>query len=201
MAQLSLPIKRFIMGLKRPSKTKNLRLLQERGETLGSFSIRAATYADIPALAALHVRTWSETYWTTAFPPTIQIREYQWRQQFQLTDESWFCFVVENRNGELVGFAKGKTYSHSDLPGFSGELNKIYLIRNYQRIGLGKQLFLQVVRKFLSKGISNMVLFGVAENPSCAFHEAMGGEKLFAKNGEFHGGYCWRDLRILVPPT
>ena len=201
MAQLSLPLKRFIMGLKRPSKTKNLRLLQERGETLGSFSIREATYADIPALAALHVRTWSETYWTTAFPPTIQIREYQWRQQFQVTDESWFCFVVENRNGELVGFAKGKTYSHNDLPGFSGELNKIYLLRTYQRIGLGKQLFLQVVRKFLSKGISNMVLFGVAENPSCAFHEAMGGEKLFAKNGEFHGGYCWRDLRIIPAPT
>jgi hypothetical protein len=62
-------------------------------------------------------------------------------------------------------------------------------------------LFLQVVRKFLSKGISNMVLFGVAENPSCAFHEAMGGEKLFAKNGEFHGGYCWRDLRIIPAPT
>jgi hypothetical protein len=28
--------------------------------------------------------------------------------------------------------------------------------------------------------------------------EALGGERLFAKNGEFHGGYCWRDLQKLV---
>jgi hypothetical protein len=46
-------------------------------------------------------------------------------------------------------------------------------------------------------GIHNMVLFGVAENPSCKFHEAVGGEKLYSKQGEFHGGYCWRDLQKL----
>ena len=194
MAQLGLPLKRFIMGLKRPSKAKNLRGLSKRGETVESFTIREATSADVPALAALHVKTWSETYWTVVFPPTVQIREYQWRQQFQVTDGSWFCYVVQSRNGELVGFAKGKTYSHDDLPEFSGELNKIYLLREYQRIGLGKKLFLQVVKRFLSMGINNMVLFGVAENPSGGFHEAMGGERLYAKNGEFHGGYCWREL-------
>jgi hypothetical protein len=49
-------------------------------------------------------------------------------------------------------------------------------------------------------------LFGVPENPSCAFHEAMGGERLYAENGEFHGGYGWRDLhdvvnRTGIPPT
>jgi hypothetical protein len=43
-----------------------------------------------------------------------------------------------------------------------------------------------------------VVLFGVAENPSCKFHEALGGEKLYAENGEFHGGYCWRDLEKLA---
>jgi len=91
-----------------------------------------------------------------------------------------------------------QNYSHSDLPDFAGELNKIYILREYQRLGLGKRLIGYVARKFLSKGITNMVLFGIAENPSGYFHEAVGGEKLYSKKGEFHGGYCWRDLKNLV---
>jgi L-amino acid N-acyltransferase YncA len=189
---------RFILGLKQPSKKKNIRLLNKRGESLSNFKIREASIGDVPALAALHVKTWSQTYWMTLYPPTYAIRYSQWQQLFSKKNESWFCFVVENKNGELVGFAKGQTYSHQDLPEFSGELNKIYLLREYQRIGLGRKLVGVVARKFLSMGISNMVLFGTAENPSNKFHEALGGEKLIAKNGEFHGGYCWRDLKKLA---
>ena len=55
-----------------------------------------------------------------------------------------------------------------------------------------------VARRFLSQGISSMLLFGEARNPSNGFYEAMAAEKLFAANGEFHGGYGWRDLRRLV---
>ena len=198
MGRLSITIKRFIMGLPGPSKAANLRRLQRRGEDPNSFIIREAVEADIPALSALHVKTWAQTYWLTLRPPGYRIREWQWREQFKKNDGSWFCFVIENSKKQLIGFAKGKKYSHSDLPDFSGELNKIYLLREYQRSGLGRRLMGNVARKFLSLDISNMVLFGVAENPSCYFHEALRGEKLYSKKGEFHGGYCWRDLQQLV---
>ena len=198
MSNLRLAIKRFIMDIPRPSKITNIQRLRKRGEKAESFIIREAAISDIPALSALHVKSWAQTYWTTFRPPTYQIREWQWREQFKVTNESWFCFVIENSKGQLIGFAKGKSYSHSDLPDFSGELNKIYLLREYQRLGLGRRLMGNVARKFLSLGISNMVLFGVAENPSCLFHEALGGEKLYSKKGEFHGGYCWRNLQSLA---
>ena len=186
------------MDIPRPSKAANIRRLSGRGERIESFIIREAIETDIPALAALHVKTWSQTYWTVLRPPTYKIREWQWKDQFKKNDGSWFCFVIDNSKGQLVGFAKGKKYSHSDLPDFSGELNKIYILREYQRLGLGKRLLGHVARKFLSMGIKNMVLFGVAENPSGLFHEAMEGEKLFSKKGAFHGGYCWRNLQQLV---
>ena len=198
MSHFSLAIKRFIMNIPRPSKAANIRRRKRRGEKAESFIIREATAEDIPALAALHVKTWAQTYWTVLHPPTYKIREWQWRDQFENNDGSWFCFVIGNSKGELIGFAKGKNYSHSDLPDFAGELNKIYILREYQRLGLGKRLIGYVARKFLSKGITNMVLFGVAENPSGYFHEAVGGEKLYSKKGEFHGGYCWRDLKKLA---
>src|SRR4051812_22590132 len=120
MKNLSTSIKRFVLGLKRPSKKANLRLLNARNESLSSLIIRDARIEDISALATLHVKTWSETYWTILSPPNFKIREYQWHQQFQIIDGSWFCFVIENKQGQLVGFAMGKTYSHSDLAEFSG---------------------------------------------------------------------------------
>lgn len=165
MKNLITAIVRVLLGLKRPSKATNTRRLWERGQTLSSFIIREATPADIPALAALHVKTCSETYWNVRHPPNYELREYQWREQFQKQDGKWFCFVVEDRSGALVGFAKGVAYASNDLPGYSGELNKIYLLRDYQRLGLGRRLVGHVARRFLSQGISSMVLFGVAQNP------------------------------------
>ena len=104
-----------------------------------SFIIREATAADIPALADLHVKTFNQTHGEVLKKPTYEIRERQWREAFEVTDGSWFCFVIEGSNGELVGFAKGTPYDHHDLPDFSGELNKIYLLREYHRQGLGRR--------------------------------------------------------------
>jgi ribosomal protein S18 acetylase RimI-like enzyme len=163
-----------------------------------SLIIREATAADIPALADLHVRTWNATYPDVLKKPTYEIRERQWREAFDVTDGSWFCFVVQAPTGELVGFAKGVPYRHRDLPDFAGELSKIYLLREYQRQGLGRQLVGHVARRFLSQGITSMVLFADADNPSCRFYEAVGGERLLDPAGQFHGGYGWHDLRWLA---
>jgi hypothetical protein len=43
-----------------------------------------------------------------------------------------------------------------------------------------------------------MTLFGVPQNPSCAFHEAMGGERLYSEKGTFDGCYRWSDLKKLI---
>ena len=127
---------------------------------------------------------------------TYEIREWQWRQAFANADGNWFCFVIERQNGDLIGFAKGIPYT-GDLPDFAGELNKIYLLREYQRLGLGSRLIGYVARRFLSQCIQSMLLFGEARNPSNRFYEALGAERLLTDSGEFHGGYGWRDLRSL----
>jgi L-amino acid N-acyltransferase YncA len=189
---------RFANGWRRPTKAANERALCSRGETLESFAIREAVPEDLPALAALHVRTWADTYPDVKQPPSFALRERQWREQFQVTDGSWFCFVVANQKDELIGFAKGTMPSSADSSDGSGQLSKIYLLREYQRLGLGRRLVGYVARRFLSKGIHSMVLFGTPQNPSCAFHEALGGERMFAENGEFHGGYRWPDLKRLA---
>jgi GNAT superfamily N-acetyltransferase len=112
-------------------------------------------------------------------------------------DGSWFCFVVENDRGELVGFAKGKPHD-GGVPGFAGELNKIYVLQRFHRQGVGRLLLCNVARRFLERGVTSMLLFGEATNPSNGFYEAFGAERLYSPSGEFHGGYGWRDLHQLV---
>jgi ribosomal protein S18 acetylase RimI-like enzyme len=164
-----------------------------RGPLLDSLIIREATPADIPALANLHVTTWAATYPGVESPPTFEIRERQWRDAFANTDRSWFCFVVQRQDGELVGIAKGRP---SDHPDYGGELNKIYLLSEYQRQGLGRRLVGHVARRFLSQGVTSMWLFGDARNPSSAAWKALGAVK--TDDDPATGNYGWRDLRQLA---
>jgi GNAT superfamily N-acetyltransferase len=85
------------------------------------------------------------------------------------------------------------------VPGFEGELDKIYVLRAWHRCGIGRALVEQVARRFLAEGVGSMLLFGDPRNPSNGFYERLGAERLFSPAGEFHGGYGWRDLRRLVP--
>jgi GNAT superfamily N-acetyltransferase len=159
-----------------------------------SLPIRQATAADILALAQLHVTTWNATYAPMLMKgPPVAVRERQWREAFSNMDGSWFCFVVENAKHELVGFAKGR---ESDHPEYGGELNKIYLLRDYQGLGLGRRLVGHVARRFLSQGITSMWLFGDARNPSSNVWRALGATK--TDDDPASGNYGWRDLRQLA---
>lgn len=163
-----------------------------------AFHIRDAHQGDVPALARLHVQTFNETHrGGHSGGPTVALRERQWGDAFGAMDGTWFCFVVEDDAGGLVGFAKGTPHD-GGVPGFAGELNKIYLLRRLHRQGIGRLLLCHVARRFLERGVTSMLLFGEARNPSNGFYEAFGAERLYSDKGEFDGGYGWRDLHALV---
>jgi GNAT superfamily N-acetyltransferase len=163
-----------------------------------SFTIRRATSDDIEAIARLHVQTFNETHTRgCGGGPTYALREQQWRNAFAHDDGTWFCFVVTDATGGLVGFAKGTPHD-GGVPGFAAELNKIYVLRQFHRRGLGWLLLCHVASQFLEQGVTSMLLFGDAANPSNGFYEAFGAERLYSDAGEFHGAYGWRDLNALV---
>lgn len=163
-----------------------------------SFHIRDASSDDVAALARLHVQTFNETHrGGHGGGPSFELRERQWREAFTVTDGSWFCFVVEDDTGELVGFAKGTPHD-GGAPGFAGELNKIYVLGRLHRQGVGRLLLCNVARTFLQQGVTSMLLFGEATNPSNGFYEAFGAERLYSDSGEFNGAYGWRNLHTLV---
>lgn len=128
--------------------------------------------------------------------PGYDVREHQWRAAFE-DAAAWFGCVAEPADGQLVGFASG-TLHDGGVPGFEGELNKIYVLREWYRHGIGRRLVEWVARRFLERGITSMLLFGDASSPSNGFYERLGAERLHSPEGRFHGGHGWRDLRQLV---
>lgn len=187
---------RRLAGLTRPNANSNRRRLAARGESLDAFVLREATPADLPALVDLHVTLWNKTYPLYHPKPTHAIRERQWQHAFECGNpDSWCCFVLERSDGTLIGFAKGILSEH---PEYGGELSKIYLRWDYHRLGLGRRLMEAVAHWFLDRGITSMVLFAEASNPSCGFYEAMGGVMLPHDNGRKSGNYGWKDLGKLV---
>ncbi len=186
---------RFVRALRSPSKATNQRRLLDRGESIAPLIIREAEVDDIPKLAALHVKTWNATYFPTMGPP-VEVREWQWVKRFATDDGTWFCFVIERPDSELVGFAQGNV---SDNPDFEGELNKIYLLSEYQRLGLGRRLVAHVVRRFLAQGVVSMWVYSDETNPSGHFYKVLGGKNLLNADGTVnHGNYGWRDLNALA---
>lgn len=111
------------------------------------------------------MRTFNETHCGgRAEGPSYELRERQWHDAFAVIDGSWFCFVVEDDAGEAIGFAKGMPHD-GGVPGFAGELNKIYVLRQFHRRGLGRLLLCSVARRFVERKITSMLLFGEATNP------------------------------------
>jgi ribosomal protein S18 acetylase RimI-like enzyme len=161
------------------------------------FHVRRATFADVHKLAAVHVHAFNETHrGGRAGGPSQELREQQWREKLEELDDKCFCFVVEAEGGELVAFANGKPHD-GGVPGFLGQLDKIYALRRVHRQGVGRLLLCAVARQFLAADVTSMLLFGEATNPANGFYERFGGERLQA-GGEFHGAYGWRNLRALA---
>lgn len=185
---------RFINSLKRSSPKRNRQLLQQRGETIDSFSIREATIEDVGELAILHVTTWNDTYNVQSGGPSVQLREYQWREKFSKKNDSWFVLLMQDASGKLVGFVSGNRFGDGKPGQYQGEINKIYLLRDYQRMGLGRRLFCALIKRFRAMGINSMILMGTPQNPSGRFHETMGGKKEYNEKGEFTGNYGWESL-------
>ena len=165
--------------------------------SIGDLVLREATIADLRPLAELHVRTFNETHvGPLASGPTYSTREWQWREKLSASDATHFVLVLETAAKQLVGFIW--CHPTKDNPKWAARLNKIYLLREYQRRGLGKRMVAAAVDRLLEHGLSSMALFTETDNePACNFYEQLGGERQLNERGEFGGMYGWADLRKL----
>lgn len=175
-------------------------------------NIRKAGVEDAEGVARVHVDSWCTTYKGIMPDEYLKTLSYEkrarmWKRILSAeTNEVYNRFimwVVENGNGEAVGFASGGEKIKDDC-GYKGELSGIYLLREYQRNGTGKTLLNIFAKEFLKLNVESMDLSVLALNSSKIFYEKMGAEKVLEKEVDIGGKtlieiiYGWKNIRKLV---
>lgn len=149
--------------------------------------IRASTLADAPAIARVHVDSWRTTYVGILPDEVLANLSYERGEQrfTKILGElpPTACHFVAEDAGRIVGFATGGPF-RGDLPGYTGELYAIYLLKAAQGAGTGRALFDAVTGFLKQQGHTSMLIWvAEANHPARRFYERMGGQ-VGARKGE-----------------
>ena len=166
--------------------------------------IRQATPADAKGIAKVHVDSWRTTY-KEMFPA-----EYLQSLSYERREELWnevipngYVFVVENEQGDIVGFSSGGRERTGNYPGYEGELYAIYILQEYQGNGIGRKLVMPLTEVFKKEGIHSMIVLVLEENPSKYFYESLGAIEIdrlsdtIAEKEVIELVYGWKNVSII----
>ncbi len=172
--------------------------------------VRIATPEDAPGIARVHVDSWRTTYaglMPDRILANISLEKRTQNMERILRDpaENSATFLAED-SGVIVGFVQcGVNRDLQTDAAFAGELYGIYLLKAWQRQGLGRQLVETASRFLLSHEIKSIIVWALASNRSaCRFYEALGGYRVRDREIEIQGhrmsetSYGWNDLRRLA---
>jgi ribosomal protein S18 acetylase RimI-like enzyme len=174
--------------------------------------IRIAAPEDAPGLGSMHVASWLETY-AGLLPDkmlsslSIEARTAAWVQIMRepATAGATMIYLAEHE-GTIIGFGScggQRTESLKDK-GYDGEVSAIYVLREFQKRGIGTRLLRAISSHLVRHGFSAAALWVLRDNLRARrFYERLGG-KVIAEREDIRGGtvlfelaYGWPDLEVL----
>jgi GNAT superfamily N-acetyltransferase len=171
-------------------------------------AIRRARPGDAPAIARVRVESWRTTY--RGMIPDAYLDGMKVEASTALWDRvltagpNTTCVFVAAHGSDVVGFGAGNRLGEPKH-GFDAELTAVYLRREFQRAGLGRQLVGAVADAQLANGAAGLITWVIAANkPARTFYEGLGGELIVEQPFQWDGldlveaAYGWRDLPALV---
>ena len=173
-------------------------------------TIRPAGLDDAPALAALHVATWRETY-VGLLPDamiaahTVEMRMAIWTRILGDRASGTGVAVAAGPVG-LVGFGSCGAQRSAELAAdrFDGEVSAIYVRRAAQRRGTGTALMAALAAHLLESGHRAASLWVLRDNAMARrFYERLGGVVVGERAEHREQGtlvevaYGWCDLAVL----
>ncbi|BBN93454.1 acetyltransferase [Deinococcus grandis] len=166
--------------------------------------IRAATPADAPGIAAVHVQSWRDTYAgllpadflaRMTSPETQAQRAAFWTGNIAAGQDAVF---VAGDAGQIVAFASAGP--PRDHPGFDAELFTLYSLKAAQGAGTGRELLRQAAQAMQARGAASLALWVLDTNPTRHWYARRGahecGEKQDGALRELRMG--WSDLTPLM---
>ncbi|PJO41798.1 GNAT family N-acetyltransferase [Lysinibacillus xylanilyticus] len=168
--------------------------------------IRKANIEDAQGIGKVHVDSWRTTYKGTLPDDFLNNLSYEQRTELwkkNISDATNYVLVAENEQNEIIGFATGGTRKTNSVPNAT-DLTSIYLLEEYQGIGIGKQLLKEIFAYFKLKGYEKVFVEVLAENKTRNFYEYYGAQ--YVNNTEIKIGgkvleeliYVWNDIDKVI---
>jgi GNAT superfamily N-acetyltransferase len=165
-------------------------------------TFRRATVADSLAVAQVHVQSWRESFRGIVPQSFLDAMSLEKRRQAFRTGfaaDFYRMFLAETAKTGVIGFADfGK--ARETERAYETELYAIYLLRDFQRQGIGGKLFALGVESLVADGMNSMYLLTLELSPYKSFYEKMGGRVVDRKAIEIEGVkyteliYGWNSL-------
>lgn len=109
-----------------------------------------------------------------------------------------FMYVAETDSADIVGFVSASLVRSNDI--YERELCSIYILREFQRKGVGQLLIKAIIANYTENNVSSMILWTLKDNPSRIFYEHLGGrivdKRIIHRRGKElqQIAYAWEDI-------
>ena len=167
--------------------------------------IRPSRTADTRSMAQVYVQTWHDTY--TGLVPfgyllAMSTRKIQQGFLNEIQSKRAFSYVAED-SGRVIGFVSGGFARQTDDI-YDGEIYTLYVLKDYQRRGVGTQLVSGLTGGFSRCGVYSMLVWVLEHNPYRRFYEKINGMYLRKQTLPFAGevldtvAYGWIDTGLIA---
>ena len=142
--------------------------------------VRRGGLLDIHGISEAYAESWKSTYEGLAPEMfvkgmTVEAAKQIFHESLQPNEYSYFLHVAEADDERIVGFIDGgKERSHPEKG--IGEVYAIYLLKDFQKQGIGRKLFEAAKKSLIEAGMNSMVVWVLQNSPNKRFYVSTGGK-------------------------
>lgn len=149
--------------------------------------IRKAIPEDAKGITEVLTYTWLTTYKGLLPNSILEKRVQTMDERIKKTKESLekkdnrFVAIADNKIVGVISYGKSRNENFPDC----GEINAIYVLKEYQGYGIGKKLFFSGIQELINNGYERMILNVLKGNKTINFYEYFGGKKIDSRFESF----------------
>ena len=153
------------------------------------FIIRKAKEEDAKDIAYVNTYTWLTTYKGLMPDELLEERVKTIDDRVPKiinaikTKDNFYVALDGNKVVGIMSYGKSRNQDYID----SGEIKSIYILKDYQGLGLGKSLFMTGTKELLNMGFNSMILNVLEGNDAFLFYQKYDGKKVSEKIDDFGG--------------
>ena len=155
-------------------------------------------------MSCIYIQTWQDTYLGVipyGYLSTMSIPRHEQAFFNELNSKHIISFAAEDA-GRIIGFITGG-YERNDDAIYSGEIHTLYILKNFQRQGIGTKLVSTLAMKFSRLGIYSILVRVLKLNPYRRFYKKINGTYLKTERLTFADEimdvetYGWLDTTLI----